>query len=169
MNENYWQSRWPPDQIKAMLIEQFQNFWQGDIGIERAQLATVERAMPLPHAVIISGLRRVGKSTLLAQLAQRLGDDSFYYLNFEDERFLGFEPGDANFLYGLLIELYGERSIFIVDEIQNISGWEHLVRRFMDMGMKFYITGSNASLLSRELGSRLTGRYVPVELYSARS
>ena len=55
--------------------------------------------------------------------------------------------------------------IIIIDEIQNIDGWEHFVRRFMDMGFKFYITGSNASLLSRELGTRLTGRYVPIELF----
>jgi predicted AAA+ superfamily ATPase len=114
--------------------------------------------------VIISGLRRVGKSTVLAQLAHRLGEDQFYYLNFEDERFLGFQADDANDLYQFLIAVFGERRIFVVDEIQNINGWEHFVRRFMDMGAKFYITGSNASLLSRELGSRLTGRYVPVEL-----
>ena len=38
----------------------------------------------------------------------------------------------------------------MVDEIQNVPGWEHFVRRFMEMGLKFYITGSNASLLSRE-------------------
>ncbi len=122
-------------------------------------------AASLPHAVIISGLRRAGKSTLLAQLAHRLGEDQFYYLNFEDERFLGFEADDANDLYGLLVELFGERTIFVIDEIQNIPGWERFVRRFMDMGFKFYITGSNAALLSRELGSHLTGRYVPVELF----
>jgi hypothetical protein len=52
-------------------------------------------------------------------------------------------------------------------EVQN-SGWEHFVRRFMELGIKFYITGSNASLLSRELGTRLTGRYVPVELFPFR-
>jgi predicted AAA+ superfamily ATPase len=52
-----------------------------------------------------------------------------------------------------------------MDEVQNSPGWEHFVRRFMDMGFKFYITGSNASLLSRELGTRLTGRYVPIELF----
>jgi predicted AAA+ superfamily ATPase len=86
-------------------------------------------------------------------------------VNFEDERFLGFEAEDANDLFGLLVELFGERGVFVVDEIQNVDGWEHFVRRFMEMGLKFYITGSNASLLSRELGSRLTGRYVPIELF----
>lgn len=148
-----------------MLLEQHQAFWRRDTGIERTQLAQLERARPLPHAVIISGLRRVGKSTLLAQLAHRLGENTFYYVNFEDERFLGFQADDANDLYSALVELFGERTVFLVDEIQNVPGWEHFVRRFMDLGLKFYITGSNASLLSRELGTRLTGRYVPVELF----
>ena len=131
MNENNWRTRWPRDQIRAMLLEQFNGFWRRDTGIERTQLAELERAKALPHAVIISGLRRAGKSTLLAQLAHHLGEDTFYYLNFEDERLLGFEAEDANYLFGLLVELFGERGVFVVDEIQNVDGWEHFVRRFM--------------------------------------
>lgn len=165
MSDNPWVTRWSKDQIRAVLLEQFQAFWRRDTGIERTQLAQLERAAPLPHAVIISGLRRVGKSTLLAQLAHRLGEDAFYYVNFEDERFLGFQADDANDLYAHLVELFGERGVFLLDEIQNVPGWERFVRRFMDLGLKFFITGSNAALLSRELGSRLTGRYVPVELF----
>jgi predicted AAA+ superfamily ATPase len=65
----------------------------------------------------------------------------------------------------MLVEIFGERKTFLIDEVQNISGWEHFVRRFMEQGLKFYITGSNASLLSRELGTRLTGRYIPIELF----
>lgn len=148
-----------------MLLEQFQAFWQRDAGIEREKLADIEKAAGVPHAIIISGLRRVGKSTLLAQVAHRLGEDAFYYINFEDDRFLGFRAEDADDLYQMLVEVFGERKIFIIDEIQNIPGWEHFVRRFMDLGLKFYITGSNASLLSRELGTRLTGRYIPIELF----
>ncbi len=165
MSENNWRSRWSKDQIKAMLLEQRQAFWQRDTGIERTNLAEIQSAAMLPHAVAISGLRRVGKSTLLAQFAHRLGETQFYYVNFEDDRFLGFQADDANHLYQLLLEFFGERSVFVIDEVQNVSGWEHFVRRFMDMGIKFYITGSNASLLSRELGTRLTGRYVPIELF----
>ena len=165
MNENPWKARWSEDQIKAMLLEQFDSFWKRDTGIPRDRLADLERASGLPHAVIVSGLRRVGKSTLLAQMAHKLGKDAFYYLNFEDDRFIGFQAEDANDLYQTLVELFGEHKIFVVDEIQNLSGWEHFVRRFMEMGFKFYITGSNASLLSRELGTRLTGRYVPIELF----
>ena len=165
MNENSWVSKWSRDQIKAMLLEQFQSFWGTETGIVREQLHEVERAANSPHAVIISGLRRAGKSTLLAQLAHNLGEQTFYYLNFEDDRLLNFQADDINDLYQSLLEIFGERKTFILDEIQNISGWEHFVRRFMDMGFKFYITGSNASLLSRELGTRLTGRYIAIELF----
>jgi uncharacterized protein len=165
MNEIIWKSRWSNEQIRAMFIEQFDSFWRKDTGTPRSKLKDLQQAAQLPHAVIVSGLRRVGKSTLLAQLAQQLGQENFYYLNFEDDRFLGFQAEDANDLYQMLVEVFGERKIFIVDEVQNIPGWEHFVRRFMEMGFKFYISGSNASLLSRELGTRLTGRYVPVELF----
>lgn len=165
MNENNWRSRFPGDRIKAMLREQFEAFWHRDPGIVRDKLAEVEQAAALPHAVIVSGLRRVGKSTLLAQMAHKLGEESFYYVNFEDDRFLGFRAEDANDLYQALVETFGERKTFVIDEVQNIPSWEHFVRRFMEMGCKFYITGSNASLLSRELGTRLTGRYVPIELF----
>lgn len=171
VNENKWLEKWSRDQTRALLLEQFAAFWRRDTGIERDALAELERTAPLPHAVTISGLRRAGKSTLLAQLAHRLGEDKFYYVDFDDERFLGFATDDANDLYALLVELFGERQIFVVDEIQNVAGWECFVRRFMDLGLKFYITGSNASLLSREgtsdagHGSRKTGRYVPVELF----
>ena len=160
-----WTSKWSKEQIKSILFDQLDTFWQQDIGIERTKLAEIERMMDTPHAVIISGLRRVGKSTLLSQIAHKLGKDQFFYINFEDDRFLGFQAEDATYLYELLIELFGEQKIFIIDEIQNISGWEHFIRRFMDMGIKFFITGSNASLLSRELGTRLTGRYIPIELF----
>lgn len=86
-------------------------------------------------------------------------------MNFEDERFLGFEAEDANDLWVRLVELFGERRIFLVDEIQNVAGWELFVRRLTDVGLNFYLAGPNASLLSRELGPRLTGRYVPIELF----
>lgn len=165
MNENYWKMKWSKDQISAMLLEQYSTFLNQESGIQREKLFEIEKYFQIPHAVIISGLRRVGKSTLLTQIAKKIAEDSFYYLNFEDDRFLGFQAEDFDSLYQLLVEIYGSRKIFILDEVQNISGWEHFVRRFMEMGFKFFITGSNASLLSQELGTRLTGRYIPVELF----
>ena len=63
-------------------------------------------------------------------------------------------------LYEALVELYGEQKTFFIDEIQNVINFENFVRRFYDIGFKFFVTGSNANLLSREIGSRLTGRHV---------
>ena len=144
MNENIWHSKWSRDQIKAMLLEQYEAFWRYDIGTIRTQLAKIEQAASLPHAVIVSGLRRVGKSTLLAQMAHRLGKGQFYYLNFEDDRFINFQAGDFNDVYQILVEVFGQRNIFIIDEVQNVPGWEYFVRRFMDQGFKFYIERSAA-------------------------
>lgn len=165
MNEDNWTTQWSTDQVKTILIEQMEYFQQYELGITREALPKLLNLKNTPHVVIISGLRRVGKSTLLAQLSKQLGSDSFYYLNFEDERFINFRSQDFNQLFQFLVELFGVRHFFLVDEVQNIHGWEHFVRRFMDQGYKFFITGSNAALLTKEMGTKLTGRYVSVELF----
>lgn len=154
------------DLLKSLLIDQAEQFKNKDLGIAREKLDQVQKYRKSSHAVVISGLRRVGKSTLLAQIAHKFyTTGSYYYVNFEDERFLKFSSVEFNLLYEALLELFGERKTFLLDEIQNISGWEHFIRRMIDQGFKFYITGSNASLLSQELGTKLTGRYIPIELF----
>lgn len=110
-------------------------------------------------------MRRAGKSTLLLQLiSSHFKWNEIYYFNFEDERLINFTVQDFNYLYETMIELYGLKKIFFFDEIQNVPEWERFVRRLSDEKIKFIITGSNASLLSKELGTKLTGRYVQVEL-----
>lgn len=114
--------------------------------------------------VVISGIRRCGKSTLLHEIRANNHEKDFF-LNFDDERLIHFTVVDFQTLYEIFIELYGKQSVFYFDEIQNIKGWERFVRRMYDQGKKIYITGSNASMLSRELGTHLTGRYYQYELY----
>jgi predicted AAA+ superfamily ATPase len=134
--------------------------------VEREALKKVSEFLKLPHTLVISGLRRSGKSTLLKQIHKNFyGNEPVYYFNFEDERLIDFEVEDFNLLYETFIELFGKSQVFFFDEIQNVEGWEHFVRRMYDRGFKFIITGSNSSLLSRELGTKLTGRYVGLELY----
>jgi predicted AAA+ superfamily ATPase len=134
--------------------------------IERGVLKKIPELLKLPHTLVISGLRRSGKSTLLKQIYKNFCQNELvYYFNFEDERLIEFEVGDFNLLYETFIELFGEGKIFFFDEIQNVDEWEYFVRRMYDRGFKFIITGSNSSLLSRELGTKLTGRYVGLELY----
>ena len=151
--------------LREMIVEQQQQFEDRPIGIRRTQLSRIKRRVELPHVVVVSGLRRCGKSTLLSQIRQAYYKGAVYYFNFEDERLSGMASRDLNDLYELFLELFGESRVFFFDEIQNIPGWELFVRRMRDRGFKFYITGSNASLLSKEIGTRLTGRYLPMELY----
>ncbi len=153
------------DDIKTLLIEQREEFLKKDVGVERTKLQEISSFVKTPHTVIISGLRRAGKSTLLAQIARTYySNNDYFFVDFEDERFLTFTASDFSKLHELLIELFGNQKVFLLDEIQNIEGWERFVTRMTNSGYKFYITGSNASLLSKELGTRMTGRYLPVEL-----
>ncbi len=121
-----------------------------------------EKLLSNPFISVISGLRRSGKSTLMLQLAKKFPD--FYYIDFDDERFLQFEVNDFNNLVIALKKRY-HSTVFFLDEIQNINGWERFVRRLHNEGNKVFITGSNAKLLSGELASHLTGRYLKMELY----
>lgn len=113
---------------------------------------------------IISGIRRCGKSTLLNQIRFQ-SKEKDYFINFDDDRLIRFEVEDFQILYEIFIELFGKQKTFYFDEIQNIGGWERFVRRLHDYGNKVYITGSNAYMLSKELGTHLTGRYYHIELY----
>lgn len=71
----------------------------------------------------------------------------------------------ARSIFEVFIELFGKQKTFFFDKIQNIEGWERFVRRLYEQGYKIFITGSNANLLSKELGTRLTGRYIQLEVY----
>lgn len=150
--------------LKEIVLEQRKSLKKLDKGIRREAMAKVERYSRLPHVVVLAGIRRCGKSTLLRQTLDAVARDG-YYVNFEDERFLDFGVRDFNDLYEILVETFGEKKIFLFDEIQNVAQWERFVRRMYDAGHKFFITGSNASLLSRELGTKLTGRHVTCDLF----
>ena len=130
-------------------------------GIEREELDEIK--LNMPYALVLSGIRRCGKSTLLHQLLKKL--PNFYYLNFEDTRLDSFQIEDFEKLDEIFKEDYGESEYYLFDEIQNIDKWELFVRSKLDKQKKFIITGSNASLLSKELGTRLTGRHINMELF----
>lgn len=132
-----------------------------DSGERRDILDSVDMDSPL--AVIISGARRCGKSTLLRQIMQKT--DGSCYFNFEDERAINFEVSDFDKLDTVSEELSPGASRYFFDEIQNVPGWERFVRRRLDQGKKFFITGSNSALLSKELGTKLTGRHLTYELF----
>jgi hypothetical protein len=116
------------------------------------------------EVTVITGVRRCGKSVLMQRMRNETAE-SDYFLNFEDDRLATFSQEDFQLLYEVLLELFGEQTTFYFDEIQNIPGWEVFVRRLYNSGNKVVVTGSNATLFSDELGTRLTGRYVQLSIY----
>ena len=131
---------------------------------KRAKTEAVREFIDDPSILIMSGLRRSGKSTILRVLQQEM-HESDYYLNFDDDRLVHFQVEDFQLLLEVFIELFGKQNTFFFDEIQNIEGWERFARRLYEKGYKIFITGSNAKLLSQELGTRLTGRYIQFEVF----
>ncbi len=138
---------------------------------------TVQRDVSLPTklspkvALVVQGVRRCGKSTLLAQMIDRYGLDRrrCLFLNFEDPRL-------ANALTHTTLDeavaAFSARwktgpTYYFLDEIQLVDGWQRWVRTQLERprDRHFILSGSNAQLLSGELGSSLTGRHLTIELY----
>ncbi|MCL2287822.1 MAG: ATP-binding protein [Candidatus Bathyarchaeota archaeon] len=152
-------------ELKEILIRQRDNLLKKNYGVERDVLKGIKQKLSLPHVVVITGLRRSGKSTLLRQIIKKYyHDENFYYINFEDERLLGFKANEFNRLYEISVGLFGECRTFFLDEVQNVAHFETFIRRFYEEGFKFIVTGSSAELFSREIGTKLTGRRVDITL-----
>jgi predicted AAA+ superfamily ATPase len=150
--------------LESVLINQFHRFKNSSTGIQRR--VNFSQYVNHPHIIVITGVRRCGKSTLLRQLADYF--PSYLYVNLDDERFAGIGIHHLTEIMTIFEEKQpGVRTIFL-DEIQNIPEWERFVRRIHDDGYQVFLTGSNASLLSSELATRLSGRYVKISLWPFR-
>ena len=147
--------------LKAVLRLQKAELLEKKESISREVLQRIDLAAP--QAIIISGIRRCGKSTLLQQLMKKANIS--YYCNFEEPRLFGFGIEDFEKLIACFEEDNPGGKHYFFDEIQNVPGWEKQIRSLLDRGKRCIITGSNASLLSRELGTLLTGRHLTYELF----
>lgn len=148
--------------LVKVLEQQKQRLQQTDFGLMRPVL----KELPQTHkdfALIISGIRRCGKSTLLHQYISAYLKEGYLYLNFDSAKLYTFEIDDFQILDEIITEQDYKWLIF--DEIQIINSWEIYIRQKTDEGFHIIITGSNASLLSRELGTKLTGRHITKELF----
>lgn len=149
----------PKEELRKIVKMQREGVLASEVGIEREN-----RIEPnLAFALVISGVRRCGKSTLLRQFIKKT--QGFYYFNFEDPKASGFELADFERLDEIFVEEYGNQNYYFFDEIQNAEKWEIFVRNLLDRRKYVLITGSNASLLSKELGTKLTGRHLTNELF----
>lgn len=108
---------------------------------------------------LITGPRRVGKST---QALLMLRNKNFAYLNFDSQQLL--DNWDANLVMRTLDDVYPGYEYLLLDEVQNLPDWDLWVSELYRMGKNMVITGSNAKMLSSEMATVLTGKYIQVEM-----
>ena len=148
------------EEIALVINSQRETFLKQDTGFTRDALVDIPIADSF--ATIITGIRRCGKSTLLLQLLRRDYQDAIY-LNFDDIRLSGFEISDFMRLHREIEKR--KINVLFFDEIQIVKGWEQYINQLLRENYKVFITGSNASMLSIELGTHLTGRHLSMELF----
>lgn len=123
---------------------------------------------PIPQFVrIIIGIRRCGKSTFICQDLKKRCKNAFY-LNFDDPSLVEFDSSTFVILDEAINEFrkkYGNSNELFFDEIQSVQGWEVYVSSKLNEGNLVTVTGSNASLMSQELETRLTGRHLDYEVF----
>lgn len=155
------------EKLKELIVGHKEKFLSRDGLIKREIQDEISKYIPQREILIITGIRRSGKSSLMKLLCddliknQNVSENNILYLNFEDERFVPFTVQDFEPLYETFIELENPqgRIYLFLDEIQNISGWEKWLNRLYEFeDVKIFVTGSNASLLSSEISTALTGR-----------
>ncbi len=127
--------------------------------IFRDQLLSAKPHVKSDLIKVITGPRRSGKSVFSFLL---LKDKDFAYINFEDENLLKITNYDE--IVQGLFEVYPKAKWIFFDEIQNLKNWEHFINKLHRRGYNLVISGSNAKLLSKELATALTGRYIPIEI-----
>lgn len=155
------------------------NFW-GDpdlnSGIDRpGYLEVYGKFRASDQVIVVTGARRTGKSMLMRQMARKhispgMDGRNTLIVNFEDPRIVASEPGILQKIYDAYrAEIYqenGAKPYIFLDEVQWVAGWERWARSMHELGKAHIcVTGSNASLLGRELASSLTGRHLDITVY----
>jgi len=148
------------DQLSEIIDLQTNDFVSKTTGIARMALEKIPEVDN--YATIITGIRRCGKSTLLLQILNKK-QESAIFLNWEDIRLNSFETDDFIRLHSEIVKR--NVNLLFFDEIQLIKNWEMFINQLLREEFKVFITGSNASLLSVELGTHLTGRQLSTELF----
>ena len=132
-------------------------------------LQKIEPFIGKPIIKILTGMRRVGKSELLKQLRDKISKDNvdknIIYINKELREFDGISNNQE--LNNYIDDASGGAgSVILIDEIQEITDWERSINSFLAEGMDVYITGSNAHLLSSDLATFISGRYVEFKIFT---
>jgi len=152
------------ENLKSVIIDQQEELelrLKKEAVVSREGLELCKKYIAYPNALLISGVRRAGKSFYSHLLAQ---SKKYAFLSFDDERLLELKSNDFNSVLECFYDLYGEFDFILFDEIQNVKGWELFINRLRNK-YKIIITGSNANLMSKELATHLTGRFIDFTLF----
>lgn len=140
--------------------------------IERNQYYDlIEKFIDKPLIKVITGIRRSGKSTMLKMLQEKLknsgiDEKNIIYINFESMKFFNIRTSKSFYDYVMEIIETDKKVYLFFDEVQLVDSWEETINSFMvDLNADIYITGSNSNMLSSELSTLLTGRYVQFRMY----
>lgn len=122
----------------------------------------------LNKTVILFGVRRSGKTFILFDLFRQYRERSLY-IDFEDERLAGFQVKDFELLRSSFLELKPDRAngetVFLLDEVQNVKGWEMFCRRMVEREKaKVFASGSSSRMMPFEIHTGLRGRVWSVEV-----
>ena len=132
--------------------------------IERERTSDALRFISHPNVLAVLGPRRCGKSVFSLLLSRQL-EGPFAYINFDDERLIGTSTSDLDSILQAFYQIHGDMNVVVLDEVHNVKGWELFVNR-LRRTKKVIITGSNSRMLSGELATHLTGRYIDVPLHT---
>ena len=124
-----------------------------------------------PFVKILTGIRRCGKSTILEMIMNELLDkgikkENVIYLHLDS--FINDDITTGKKLYEFISERIKDEKVYIfIDEVQEATGWEKAINSLMvDYDVDIYVTGSNSKLLSSEISTYLTGRYISIPVYT---
>lgn len=156
-----------------MVVLRFHIYGRGDCMIERPLY--LDKIMPFvdtPFVKILTGVRRCGKSTILKMIIKKLREEK----HVDDEQILSYRFDSMEYEDMTTKELYLElkskiiqskKTYLFLDEIQEIEGWEKVVNTLAsDFDVDIYITGSNSRMMSSEISTYLTGRYITFHIYT---
>jgi predicted AAA+ superfamily ATPase len=149
-------------EIVADQAEERESFYENEKIIEREQLDFWKDFVRSKLVKVTMGARRSGKTVFTHLL---LRDRKYASVNFDDERLAFADREDLNSLLEVLYQHYGDFGELLLDEVQNIPGWELFVNRLQRSKINLFITGSSANLLSKELSTHLTGRTIQIEMF----
>ena len=157
-------------ELQQIIREHTESFKERKDLIPR-DISISESLLRSDEIIVITGVRRCGKSSLMRLLCDRLNLpwSQTFYINFDDERFVDFITEDFNKIVEVCWELAPpktEKIYLFLDEIQNVANFERWLNRLYESKQyKLFVSGSNANLLSAEIATVLTGRNITVPLY----